>query len=190
MGADGVELCQYCGGELQRGTHLLSKPDSEGCIGYCRVSPEQRHRAGGNWITAGTITAGMITDNDFAKAMSYWEQQRRAMFRQIADAQAVRGQWHEGTCSGCGMDDLPVIGLPGSEYCKWCEELRTLVPVEHEPAVPAAPDRERQYRLVMGLACTLAAFLTMLASFFVGGDWLMQSSIVFFGFGFFYGLRA
>jgi hypothetical protein len=112
----------------------------------------------------------------YTRAMEYWEQQRRIRNRAIADAhkrelaehrnhQAVMGEWHEGTCAGCGMENQQVIGLPGSEYCRWCEELRVLKPAP--PAVPApaqlAPSRPVRPRLL--LASLLLAVTGVLLTF-------------------------
>lgn len=128
-------------------------------------------------IAPGTIKAEMIDSSGFdtwakQQADAYWEQQRRAVFRQIADAQAVRGEWHEGTCTGCGMDDLPVIGLPGSEFCRYCEELRQNTPVENklEPATtPAAPARTvNSRRLTASVLCAIAGMLLGFTDIWIG----------------------
>ena len=165
-----------------------------GGAGHTRAKPPYRigDLIHAGYIEAGTIQASQVTDSDFARSMEYWEQQRRAMFRQIADAQAVRGEWHEGTCSGCGLEDEPVIGLPGSELCEYCEELRQLVPVDQEPAVttPAAPVKRHPDRLTTGLRWTLAAFAVMVTGFFVGGEWMTQLSLILFAFGFYNAMRA
>jgi hypothetical protein len=63
--------------------------------------------------------------NELDRAV-YEELERRRAARELASRMAVRGMWHEGTCVGCGLSDLPVIGLPGSEHCRYCEELRAL----------------------------------------------------------------
>lgn len=99
------------------------------------------------------------------------EQQRRELFRQIADYQAVMGQWHDGTCTGCGTQG-GVIGLPGSELCRYCEELRTLMTVESklEPAtMPAAPVRTvNSRRLTASVLCAIAGMLLGFTDIWIG----------------------
>ena len=112
----------------------------------------------------------------FEAAMRYWQQQEEAARRQrnlfiaaaheremkeLANHQAVYGQWHQGTCKGCGLDDLEVIGLPGSEYCRYCEELRVL-----KPNAPAAMPPPAQLvppvhggRMLISLICAVAGLL-------------------------------
>lgn len=94
--------------------------------------------------------------------------------RQIANRMAVRGMWHEGTCKGCGLADLPVIGVPGSEYCRYCEELRTLVPV---PDLLAGPQRVRAGRAVAGLVLVMVSCI--IASLSAGV--LVPAALLIFG---------
>jgi hypothetical protein len=116
--------------EYERGTGLTS------------VKPPYRIT---DFIKAGTITADTIKPGMIEASPRFptvHEENLRKRRREIADARSVRGEWHEGTCSGCGLADLPVIGLPGSEFCQYCEELRVLKPPDFPvTTAPAAPVR-------------------------------------------------
>lgn len=57
-------------------------------------------------------------------------------YKEYSTPESAAAKWHDsdliGTCSECGMDDLPIVhedaytlyGFPSSKaYCKWCYEL-------------------------------------------------------------------
>ena len=176
MGTDRV-ACPVCGQagnhEDERHRHVVL-PDRALTTAKPPYEITDFIRAG--YIEAGTIKAGHV---ELFPPGAVGEAQRRARNRAIADAharelaehrghQAVMGEWHDGTCSGCGMDDLPVIGLPGSELCRWCEELRQLVPVpEAQEPIKPAPSRDRPASLSRAetkrLTCAFACAVIGLA---------------------------
>ena len=107
----------------------------------------------------------LIEELIWERAVDDAENKLRIRNRAIADAhaqellehhghQAVMGQWHNGTCKTCGLEDL-VIGVPGSEYCRYCEELRTLTPPPEMEAQlrPPPPARKTIHpvRLLIGM---------------------------------------
>jgi hypothetical protein len=85
------------------------------------------------------------------------EARLRAHNRELANRMAVRGMWHEGSCAGCGAEDQ-VIGLPGSEYCRYCEELRVRRPAVPSPPQPPSPSVSST-RLSASVLIGLAGFL-------------------------------
>lgn len=113
-------------------------------ISNCPDSPDGRHRLG-----------------------SSHEMALRARNRELANRMAVRGMWHEGTCVSCGLDDQ-VTGLPGSEYCRYCEEMRVLIAaaaetvLEHSPPQLPSPGVSSR-RLTASFLLGLAGFLLVIA---------------------------
>lgn len=119
------------------------------------------------------------------------EYKLRLRNRRIADAhkqelaehrghQAVMGQWHEGTCKGCGLDDLPVIGVPGSEHCRYCEELRVMG--TQAVVLPSTPPQVSRRKQASGLSA-LAAWACLWAGLLLGVDWLYLLCVLFFSVG-------
>jgi hypothetical protein len=114
----------------------------------------------------------VITDKIGQWAVGVHEAEQRKRNRRIAEAhqkelaehrghQAVTGQWHEGTCKGCGMENQQVIGVPGSEYCTYCEDLRVMAPTPVPELNPAA----REPRTRMLAASVLLAVVGILLTF-------------------------
>lgn len=162
-----VTHCRWCGLEIRPAASL--NPVSTGWI-------ETRWRRGMSMSLfmscTGTGSPSLVHEpSPDAGAEAYWRARNKAIAeahqREMAEHrghQAVMGEWHEGTCVSCGMDDLPVIGLPGSEYCRNCEELRVLnppKPVVTSVDTPVRPVRPRLLGASVLLA--IAGFLLTFA---------------------------
>jgi hypothetical protein len=150
VGEDEVIRCRWCGLELAGDPYGVTWVSRSGHLttSWCQASPDKvnrRHEPGGT-------------------APDPEEARLRAHNRELANRMAVRGMWHEGSCASCGTE-CQVIGLPGSEYCMYCEELRVLAGAAggavQEPAPPQlpSPSSVSSGRLSVSVLLGLAGFL-------------------------------
>lgn len=166
-----IGRCASCGMKLARlpeFTGLVSVTVTSAHVRYDTTCPA---RLAGHVLRATAGVQKIIEDAARADAETKLRKRRREIADQIADEaqrhiashQAIMGEWHPGTCKGCGLDDQPVIGVPGAEYCRFCEELRvmTLFPPPLPPADedPPAPGRPHPERVIAGMACEIACVL-------------------------------
>lgn len=176
MAPEVIGRCQRCGKPLAflPETGLVSADGSTGCPGH-----PDGHLVRMN---LGVPVPPVIADRIGAWAVEQHERQRN---RAIADAhqrelaehaghQAVMGQWHQGTCKECGWQD-EVIGVPGSEYCRYCEELRTLKPPQPAVPAPAEPVPYPRNRLI--LSSLLLAVLSLVL-IFTGAPALISATLL------------
>lgn len=175
MASEVIGVCQRCGKPMTYMPELgavsvTQEPD------HVRYEANCPGRLDGHLLRLNIAVPGLpdpVADWIGQWAINAHEAELRKRNRKIAEAhqkelaehrghQAVMGEWHEGTCKGCGMDDLPVIGVPGSEYCRNCEDLRTLFPKPPELPPVIRPPRTRM--LASSVALAMIAMLLLFAN--------------------------
>lgn len=176
MAPEVIGRCQRCGKPLaflpEKG--LVSADGSTCCLGY----PD------GHLVrmSLGVPVPPVLIDRIGAWAVEQHERQRN---RAIADAhqrelqehrghQAVMGQWHDGTCTGCGTEDS-LIGVPGSDLCRYCEELRILTPPQPAAPAPAEPVPYPRIRLLLS---SLLLTVLSLVLIFTGAPALISATLL------------
>lgn len=150
MAQEIIGTCELCRQPLTRIPNL----------GLCSVDTQVNP----GWITY----HGRCSGSPLGHLLMMSEEYLRARNLAIAEAherelaehsghQAVMGEWHDGRCAGCGLE-TQVIGLPGAEFCTYCEELRTLTgpPENMLPPVRALPGKGR---VLLGLSCIAASMI-------------------------------
>ena len=181
MASEVIGHCELCGLPLTSLAELgivsvSHEPDHVRYTKVCAKSPN------GHLLRLHLGVPGLppvVVDRIGKWAADAHEAERRKRNRDIAEAhakelaehrghQAVMGEWHDGTCTGCGTETT-LIGVPGSDLCEYCEELRILTPpqpkpIEAKPAELPVFAAARRARHLLGLAFLMVAVITAVAN--------------------------